>query len=118
MATRVIIGAEPAVLVHKGTINGELPKIGTAIAEALVSAGRAVWSGLSAGGVFAFNKRHLIVLGFSGGTPTIVSDSDYTTVSRALPSGLPFKLHPGEALKFASGSDVSVVVQEDITRIV
>lgn len=117
MLKKIIIGQEPAVLVHKGTIDGQLPKIGTEIADGDVSSGKVIWKDLDHGGVFAFNKRHLIVSEITGGAPVIVSNDNLATTTRPLPS-LPFKLHPGEALKFSSGTEVSVTVQEDATRVI
>lgn len=119
MATRVIIGAEIAKLCHKGTINGQLPKLANGdIAEATVSAGIAKWEGLSSGGLFRFNKRHLVVEGVWGGTPTIVNEDNTASVVRTTPTTFPFKLHPGEALMFSTGSDVGIVVREDITKVI
>lgn len=120
MATRVTIGAEPAKLVHEGNIDGQLPQKNDVIADAVVTAGKAVWTELDHGGVFAFNKRHIIVEEINGGNPKIVDDSspNYATILKNNAPAVPFKLHPGEALLFSTGSSVSIVVREDVTRVI
>lgn len=115
---RLHIGIEPAKLVHKGTIDGQLPQSATGVfAEPTVTAGKAVFGpALVHGGFFRFNTRNLIVEGYSGGTPTIVDDLG--TVIRPLPTVTPFTLHPGEGMLFNGGTECMILVRENATRII
>lgn len=113
---RLLIGIEPAKLIHKGTIDGGLPQTSEGIfADPAVEAGKATFDTLIHGGWFKFNKKSLTIEGFSGGTPTIVDDSGAS--ARTLPTAVPFNLYPGEGLKFATGSEVMIIVRENVTRI-
>lgn len=109
MKTYSLVGINPTRIIHAGTINGQLPS-----GEPTVSAGLARYSGLTAGGLFAFDKKSIIVEELSG-TFAIV-DSSGSTI-RSTPTSFPFKLYPGEWLKASSGSSVACVVRLDAQRI-
>ena len=108
MKTYSLIGVNPTKITHKGTINGQIPKNGSNIAEPTVTAGNAKFDGLTAGGLFAFDKKTVVVEALSG-TFTIVDPEGQP--GRALPTTFPFTLLPNEWLKASSGSEVSCTVR-------
>lgn len=109
-----LIGINPTRIIHSGTINGQLPTASGSIAEPSVSAGLARYQNLASGGLFAFDKKSIIVEELIG-TFTIV-DSEGIMIRQA-PTGMPFKLYPGEWLKASSGDNVQCVVRLDAHRI-
>jgi hypothetical protein len=111
-----LVGINPTRIVHSGAINGELPTISGEPAEPTVSAGLAKYNSLTTGGLFAFDKKAIIVEALIG-TFTIVDSDDGATVIRPTPTTFPFKLFPGEWLKASSGASVTCVVRLDAQRI-
>lgn len=119
MNTYSLVGVDATRITHAGTINGKKPKLAgmTAeqFAEPIVKGGSAEFKDLVEGGLFAFDKKSLVIEELIG-TAIIVDASDDTTASRVTPATLPFKLFPGEWLKFTSGSKVGCVVRLDVQR--
>lgn len=113
-----LVGMNPTLLLHKGTINGLLPAVapdGPELLDPVVSGGKAVWSGLSQGGLFPFTGKSLIVEGLVGVGPWSLVDST-DTVIRPMPIGFPFKLLPNERLKATGGTEAGVIVRLDAQR--
>ena len=113
MKSYSLIGIDPTLITHAGTINGQKPKIGAVFAEPAVKGGSAEFTALTAGGLFAFDKKAVVVESLIG-TPTIVDPDG--NAGRTLPA-VPFKLLPNEWLKFTSGAKVGCVVRLDAQRI-
>lgn len=112
-----LVGIDPTLITHKGTINGKKPKLAPTdveFAEPKVTAGKAIFGDptpLLEGGLFAFDKKCVTIDALIG-TATIVSEvSDGMTVTRATPLEFPFDLLAGEWLKFSSGSEVGCIVR-------
>ena len=114
MNTYSLVGVNPTKIIHKGTINGLKPMIGGAYAEPTVTGGKAEFASLTQGGLFAFDKKAIIVEGLLG-TFTIVDPSG--TVTRPTPTEFPFKLLPNEWLKAVTGAEVWCIVRLDAQRI-
>lgn len=113
MKTYSLVGIDPTLITHKGTINGKRPKLDEddlVFAEPVVTAGRAKFEGLAEGGLFAFDKKAVTIDSLLG-TATIVSSADDSIVTRATPTVFPFDLLPGEWLKFSAGSEVGCIVR-------
>jgi hypothetical protein len=114
-----VLGVQPSLLVHtmaSGNLDGNLPRTAALTALELdptVSAGKATWTALTAGGFFNFTKKAVIVEALSSGTWKIVDDS--LTQLRATPS-TPFRLTPGEKLQISGVATASVVARLDITK--
>ena len=111
-----IVGINPTRIVHQGTINGFKPEVSDEPAVPQISAGLAKYTGLTKGGLFAFDKKSIVVEALEG-TFTIVDAADGTTVIRATPSVFPFKLMPNEWLRASTGASVACIVRLDATRI-
>lgn len=108
MKTYSLIGVNPTKITHKGVIDGQKPQKAGAIAEPTVSAGIAKFDSLEHGGLFAFDKKTVVVEALVG-TFTIVDPTG--TAGRALPSTFPFTLYANEWLKASTGTEVSCTVR-------
>jgi len=99
------------------TLSGEAPRTATtteADTDPTVTGGRAEYKTLTKGGLFTLQAQMLaplIVLALdntANATLTLVMSGD-PTLSRAVPTSLPFKIAAGEALKATGGSSGSYV---------
>lgn len=115
MKTYLLVGNDPTLIVHDGVIDGLKPKVGAVFAEPTVKGGSAEFKLLTQGGLFAFDKKSLVIEDLIG-SPTIVG-TDGTTILRPTPATLPFKLGANEWLKFSSGTRVGCMVRLDTQRI-
>lgn len=121
MKSYSLIGLEPTLITHEGTINGKKPRIETSgtpeeealdptpFAEPAVTAGRATFKDLVEGGLFAFDKKAIVIESLLGTATIVTAESDGEDTSRATPTTFPFDLLPGEWLKFSSGSEVGCI---------
>jgi hypothetical protein len=108
MKTYSLIGVNPTKITHKGIIDGGKPQKGGDIAEPAVSAGRAIFQDLEHGGLFAFDKKTVVIEDLSG-TFSIV-DPEGSVIETATPP-LPFTLLPNQWLVASTGSEVSCTVR-------
>jgi hypothetical protein len=115
MKTYSLVGMNPTKIIHKGTINGTKPKVGTAWAEPIVTGGKAEFLALTAGGLFAFDKKTVMIDEVGGGAFTIVDPQG--VVTRPNPTSFPFRLLPNEWLKFAAGTEVWCIARLDVNKV-
>lgn len=112
-----LIGVNPTLLQHVGTLDGQLPatsSVAAANLDPVVSGGKAVWGSsgtpLSHGGLFPFSGRAIVVEALIGsGAFTIVDSAG--AVTRPTPTTFPFTLSPAEQIKCVGGSTAGVVAR-------
>ena len=115
-----VLGVQPTLLVHTmatGNLDGNLPRTAAKTALELdptVTAGKATWDDLTAGGLFNFTKKAVIVEALSTGTWKIVDGA--LNVLRTTPTSLPFKLAPDEKLQVTAVATAYVVARLDIQK--
>lgn len=123
-----VLSAQASWVTHEmaggSALSGEAPETASVSAENLdptVTAGKAVWSDLTKGGLFTLlgnHKRPLVVeAALVPGTATVKIINPQTSTERDMPGSTPFKVAPGEYLKVSGGNNgdsVSFLVREDI----
>lgn len=113
-----LVGVNPSLLKQKkasGNLTGVKPVISSSPADPSVSGGKAEWIGLDDGGLFAFDKKSVVVESLLGaGITWTIVDPSGTTV-RTTPSA-PFKLLPNEYLKATGGNEASCIDRLDAQR--
>lgn len=121
MKTYSLVGLDPTMITHKGTINGKLPKKTVSsklvLVEPTVTAGKAVFENLEEGGLFAFDKKTVVIESLIGTATIVTAASNGQDAGRTIPTTFPFTLLPGEWLKFTSGSEVGCICRLEGTRI-
>jgi len=122
MNTYSLIGVDAAWITHKataGNLTGEKPQATVTVpvtyAEPAVTG--AAFTGLAKGGLWAFDKKGIVVEAFLGTGFTIVG-TDGSTVLRPTPVVFPFKLGPNEWLKNNTLNEAGVLCRLDATRMI
>ena len=114
-----VVGVTPSTLSHaktQGSLTGVLPVLEEGVlANPSVSAGLAEWKDLTDGGLFNFYKKSIVIESLSTGTWKIgrFKDNVFTEL-RTIPSVVPFKLCPGEALQFSGSQKCYCVARLDV----
>lgn len=122
-----VLAITPTWVIQEGTLDGARPATASLTADELdpvVTAGRAIWSSLTAGGLFDLvgkRKEALIIekIELDGGAMTIVAE-DGTTLLRPGPmnvNDVPFKMAPGETLRVIGGAFARFLMRIDADRI-
>ena len=103
------VGINPTFITHFGTLDGTAPVPFTPV----ISAGRAVFNGLTSGGLISFNKKPVIIRTLEGTGITWAIVDATGAVVRATPTSFPFRLSGGESLRATGGQSAGVLVQMD-----
>lgn len=114
-----MFSVDPVKYVQKGAITGDLPQkpTGTVVSPDLIKAGNVEWNALIKGGIFAFDKKPMVIEAATAGAIIVFQDSPATT-AMAMPTVFPFKLPAGMWLKYSAGTEVFVTARFDSQRTV